>query len=170
MSTASTRDIALLIVRLDRAHRIETRVMSSSRSIVSTVFRKSSVSISQGKSLLPRRTRGGRKNMTTTENNGNQISTTDNLHFACYLETSGKLAFVGCTPSGVGNKILFRFRDPSLKLEQLFDEYVNGAVVPAIDLFTSLRTIRRAMGEVSISSPSPNTTTRNGKSHVSHQT
>ena len=79
----------------------------------------------------------------------NGISTTDNLHFAAYLDASGKLTFAGCVLAGVGNKVLFRFRDPRREIDRLFEEYIAGAAVPAIDLSTSLRTLRRAMGAVS---------------------
>src|SRR3954463_14299647 len=70
------------------------------------------------------------------------ISATENLHFAAYLDASGKLTFAGCIPAGVSNKVLFRFRDPRHEIVRLYEEYVTGAVVSAIDLST---TLRRAM-------------------------
>lgn len=80
-----------------------------------------------------------------TETNG--ISLTQNLHFAAYLDASGKLTFGGCVRAGFGDKVLFRFRDPNNDIDQLYEEYFAGAAVPAIDLSSSLKMLRRAMGE-----------------------
>lgn len=85
----------------------------------------------------------------STRTTTNGLSFTDNLHFAAYLDASGRLTFVGCVPAGIGDKIVFRFRDPRREIDRLFEEYAAGAVVPAIDLSTSLRALRRAMGAAS---------------------
>lgn len=84
--------------------------------------------------------------MTRTVANG--VSVTDDLHFATFLDASGRLTFVGCVPAGIGDKIIFRFRDPDGKIEQIYEAYIQGAQVPAIDLGVSLRKLRREMSAI----------------------
>ena len=78
----------------------------------------------------------------------NGLSTTDNLHFACFLDATNLLTFVDCIPAGVGSKILLRFRDPRHQLPKLYEDYASGAECPAIDFSASLRRLRREMGNL----------------------
>jgi hypothetical protein len=95
----------------------------------------------------------------------NGISATENLHFAAYLEASGKLTFVGCVQADTGTKVLFRFRDSRHEIDRFYEECVSGAAVPAIDLSTSLKTLRRAIGSAL---RTPNTATE-GRPNVSRR-
>jgi hypothetical protein len=102
----------------------------------------------------------------TIVNNGTKgISVTENLHFAAYLNASGKLTFGGCIRAGFGDKVLFRFRDPNNDIDHLYEQYLAGATVPAIDLSTSLKMLRRAMGEAL----TPPNTSIEGKPNVSRR-
>ncbi len=78
----------------------------------------------------------------------NGLSTTDNLHFACFLDATNLLTFVDCVPAGVGSKIFFRFRDPRHQLPKLYEDYAAGAECAAIDFSASLRRLRREMGNL----------------------
>lgn len=78
----------------------------------------------------------------------NGISTTDLLHFAAYLDATRQLTFVGCQSAGVGDKILFRFRDSEHRMDDLYQQYISGAPCPAIDFSASLRHLRREMSAV----------------------
>lgn len=78
----------------------------------------------------------------------NGLSTTDNLHFASFLDATNLLTFVDCIPAGVGSKILLRFRDPRHQLSKLYENYASGAECAAIDFSASLRRPRREMGGV----------------------
>ena len=79
---------------------------------------------------------------------GNGLRTTDNLHFASFLDATNLLTFVDCIPAGVGSKIFFRFRDARHEMSKLYEDYASGAECPAIDLSASLRRLRREMGNL----------------------
>lgn len=76
------------------------------------------------------------------------ISTTDLLHFAAYVDATKQLAFVECRHAGVGNKVLFCFRDPARCIDDLYQRYIRGALCAAIDFSASLRHLRREMSAI----------------------
>jgi len=80
--------------------------------------------------------------------NNNGISTTDLLHFAAYLDATRQVTFVECRRAGVGDKILFLFRDSLGQMDALYQEYISGAPCSAIDFSASLRHLRREMSAV----------------------
>ena len=93
---------------------------------------------------------------------GTGISTTDLLHFAAYVDATKQLTFVGCQRAGVGDKILFRFRDPEQRMADLYEQYISGAPCSAIDFSASLRHLRREMS----SAETTTTNTEGAPAHV----
>jgi len=74
-----------------------------------------------------------------------QYFETDDLPFAAFLKTTGKLRFYRCE-SRAGNRIAFLFHeDETGKGDQLNEEFLSGAEVPAASFYEAIRTLRRLM-------------------------
>jgi hypothetical protein len=69
---------------------------------------------------------------------------TDDLPFASYLLSSGRLRFVECRANG-GGRLAFAFDDPQDEGDAIRIEYEAGAKVAAVTYYDAIRRLRRIM-------------------------
>lgn len=72
------------------------------------------------------------------------LSTTESLHFCCYVAASGRLKFLRCDKAPRGG-VQFVFDDPCREISQIYHDYVTGGQAPALKLFQSYRKFRQAI-------------------------